>query len=165
MVAGKVLTVLGLAAAGTLGAAVGLGQEEAQSKREHTILTPMDVKWAEGPPVLPQGAKSAMLEGDPKKAELFHLRLKFPAGYKIPPHWHPAFERVTVVSGEVRFGLGEQFDESKMKVLPAGSFISLPSRTPHFVMTTQETIIQLSTVGPWDLTYVNPADDPRAKSK
>jgi quercetin dioxygenase-like cupin family protein len=91
------------------------------------------------------------------------MRLKFPAGYRIAPHWHPIDERVTVISGSARFGLGERFEESKARNLPAGSFIALPAKTPHFVHVTEETVVQLNTTGPWSLTYVNPDDDPRKK--
>lgn len=164
MIASRGLMALGLAA-GLFGALVVLGQEEEKSKKEHTILTPADLKWGEGPDALPPGAKAVALEGSLKKEELFHLRLKFPAGYKIPPHWHPGTERVTVLSGSVRLGLGDRFDESRMKPLQAGSFISLPPRTAHFVTVTEDTVIQLSTIGPWSVTYVDPADDPRLKAK
>lgn len=146
-----------------LGAVVVVGQEEAKAKPEHVILTPDDVKWADAPPALPAGAKAALLDGDPKKEEVFCLRLKLPAGYKIPPHWHPGSERVTVISGTFKLGLGDTFDESKTKTLPAGGFFSMPPKTSHFAVTTEETVVQLNTLGPWSLTYVNPEDDPRTR--
>jgi quercetin dioxygenase-like cupin family protein len=164
MIASRVLLALGLAA-GLFGSLVVLGQEEEKSKKEHTILTSADLKWKEGPDALPSGAKAVVLEGSPKTEDLFHLRLRFPAGYKIPPHWHPGTERVTVISGSAKLGLGDRFDESKMKPLQAGSFFSLPPRTAHFVTVTEDTVIQLSTIGPWDVKYVDPADDPRLKAK
>jgi quercetin dioxygenase-like cupin family protein len=145
------------------GSVARVAQDEAKAKPEHLILTADDLQWADAPPSLPTGAKLAKLEGDPAKEGFFTMRLKLPAGYKIPPHWHPGYERVTVVSGIFNLGLGESFDESKTKVLPAGSYVSLPSKTAHFAMTTKETVLQLTTIGPWGLTYVNPADDPRQK--
>jgi quercetin dioxygenase-like cupin family protein len=160
----KGVVALGLVA-GLIVALAGTRQEEAKSKREHTILTPGDLKWGEGPEALPAGAMSVPLDGDPKKEEVFHLRIKFPAGYKIPPHWHPVTERITIISGTGKLGLGEKFDETKMKTLTPGSFVSLPPKTAHYVVTEEETVVQLSTMGPWRITYVDPADDPRLKAK
>jgi quercetin dioxygenase-like cupin family protein len=147
------------AAAGMLGWA----QEADKSKRDHTILTAGDVKWGDAPPVLPTGAKAAVLDGDPKREGVFVMRLKFPAGYKIAPHWHPVDERVTVISGSFHLGLGEKFDETQARKLPAGGFFSLPPKTAHFGFCPEETVIQICTTGPWNLVYVNPDDDPRKK--
>jgi len=58
-----------------------------------------EMKWAAGPASLPPGAQVVMLEGNPTKAEPLTMRLRFPAGYRIAPHTHPAIEHVTVLSG------------------------------------------------------------------
>jgi quercetin dioxygenase-like cupin family protein len=92
---------------------------------------------------------------------LFALRLKLPEGYSVPPHTHPVDEAVTVISGTFALGMGEMADQSKAQALPAGSFFVLPPGTAHYVFIDEETVIQISTVGPWGLTYVNPDDDPR----
>src|SRR5262245_60912348 len=164
MFAAKGVVALGLAG-GLLVALLAVRQEESKSKREHAIVAPEDMKWEEGPESLPPGAKCVVLDGDPKKPEVFHLRLKFPAGYKVAPHWHPGTERVTIISGSGKLGLGEKFDDSAMKPLSAGTFLSLPPRTAHYVVCDEETIVQLSTMGPWGVTYIDPADDPRIKAK
>ncbi len=156
----KLAAVLAVLAAG--GIAMGL-QEDSKAKKEHTILTAEDVKWGDAPPILPPGAKAAVLDGDPKKEGIFTMRLKLPSGYKVAPHWHPVDERLTVISGAFHLGLGEKADESKARKLPAGGFFSLPPRTAHFAFTSEETVVQISTMGPWSLTYVNPADDPSRK--
>jgi hypothetical protein len=129
------------------------------------LVTPDDVKWGEGPPSLPAGAKASLIFGDPSKAGPFVLRAKLPAAYKVPPHFHPDTETVTVLSGSFSVSMGDTFDASKMKAMGAGSFVALPGKTPHFVYTKEETVIQVSAVGPWSLTYVNPADDPRNAKK
>ena len=149
-----------------LGPAVAAAlQEESKAKREHVILTAADVKWGEAPPILPPGAKASLLDGDPKKEGVFILRLQLPSGWTLPPHFHPVDERVTVISGTFQLGLGDTFDETKMRDLPAGSFFSLPPKTHHFAKTRGETVIQINTVGPWALTYLNQDDDPRNKKK
>ena len=104
---------------------------------------------------------AAVLEGDPSKPGPFTLRAKLPAGYRIAPHHHPADERVTVLSGAVRIGMGERFDEATMTTLPAGGYFSMPKGHRHYFLTAEETVIQLNGVGPWGIVYVNPADDPR----
>ncbi len=144
-----------------VGAFAGVAQDGATAKKEHIIVTPDDIKWGDAPPSLPPGAKAAVLEGDPKKEGFFVMRLKVPAGYKIPPHWHAGDERVTVISGKLLLGLGDTLDESKSKALPVGGYFSMPPKTNHFATTNEETVLQLATMGPWALTYVNPDDDPR----
>jgi quercetin dioxygenase-like cupin family protein len=160
-------TFLTLAVALGLGASViGWRQEDAKPRTDHTIITPEDVKWGDAPASIPPGARGALLDGDPSKPGVFVLRLKLPAGYKIPPHWHPVDERVTIVSGKLNLGLGDNFDAAKTRPLGPGSFYSLPPKTTHFSVAAEETVMQISTVGPWSLTYVHPEDDPRkAKSK
>lgn len=127
------------------------------------MLAPSDVKWGAAPPALPPGAKVAMVFGDSSKEGPFTMRVKLPADYKVPPHFHPGAETVTVLSGTFYASMGDVFDASKAKSMPAGSFLALPAKDPHFVYTKEETVIQVSAVGPWSLTYVNPADDPRNK--
>jgi quercetin dioxygenase-like cupin family protein len=126
----------------------------------HVLTLPDQIKW-EDAKALPPGAKMALLEGDPAKEGFIAFRIKLPAGYRIPPHWHPCPERVTVLSGTFKLGMGDKFDESAAKVMPAGSYTSMPPKMHHFAMTEGETVLQLSTIGPWGITYVNPADDPR----
>jgi quercetin dioxygenase-like cupin family protein len=129
---------------------------------QHTLLTPGDVKWGDPPAVLPPGAKFAVVEGDPKAAgQLVSFRLKMPDGYKIPPHFHPADEHVVVLQGTFNMGLGDKLDPRASKPLGAGSFAIMPKGEHHYAWAKGETIVQVYAVGPWGLTYVNPADDPR----
>jgi quercetin dioxygenase-like cupin family protein len=128
----------------------------------HSAVTPDTLKWAE-PPVLP-GAQLAVVQGDPSKEGLFVYRIKMPAGYKIPPHTHKASENVTVLSGVFYFGLGEKFDQGSGQELPTGGFVSVPPKHAHYAWAgPQETVVQVHGMGPTDLTFVNPADDPRKK--
>ena len=72
-------------------------------------------------------------------------------------------ERITVLSGILNLGSGDTFDEKKAKALSPGTYSSMPPKMTHFAWMTGETILQLSSLGPWTITYVNPADDPRKK--
>lgn len=119
--------------------------------------------WGAGPASLPAGAQAIVLEGDPTKAGLFTLRLRMPDDYRISPHFHSAWEHITVISGIFHLGMGETFDPSKFTELRAGSFAALPRGMRHYAHTVGETVIQLHGMGPWTVTYVNRADDPRSR--
>jgi quercetin dioxygenase-like cupin family protein len=129
---------------------------------KHVMLTPDALKWAPIPS-LPPGAQSAVVAGDPTKPGPFTMRVRLPARYRVPPHTHPADEHVTILSGTLHMGLGERFDTTKGKALPAGSFSVMPVGTNHFAWTVGAVTLQVHGMGPWGITYVNPADDPRKK--
>lgn len=120
-----------------------------------------DISWQPVPPFLPAGAEIAVLEGDPAQAVLITLRLKFPAGYEIPAHWHPTQEDVTVLSGSLNFGMADALDKSSSTVLMPGGFVALPAEMNHYVWTDEETVVQVHLNGPFEITYVDPAQDPR----
>lgn len=136
---------------------------ERREKPHHLMLAPNDLKWTDKTPGLPAGGKMAILEGDPNKPGPFTFRFRAPAGFKVMPHSHPGTEHVTVLSGVVHMGMGDAFDKSKAKKLTAGSFAVMPAGGNHFVWVEEEAIVQIHGVGPWGITYVNPADDPRKK--
>jgi hypothetical protein len=129
---------------------------------DHVMVTPNDLKWADVPS-LPPGAKVAVIEGPLDQATPFTIRLQLPADYKIPAHWHPAIEHVTVLSGTFNLGMGDKLDPTKTKALSAGSMAIMQPKTNHFAWTKEETIVQVHGVGPWAVNYVDPADDPRKK--
>jgi quercetin dioxygenase-like cupin family protein len=165
----KTLTYVVLTSALTLLVSVGSASAQAPQTSEtahakHVLLSPAELQWTDAGPALPPGAQVALLEGDPKQPGPFTIRFKAPDGYKIPPHFHPAVEHVTIISGTLGMGMGEQFDPGKGKELAAGGFGIMPAGMRHFAWTKGETVIQVHGVGPWGITYVNPADDPRKKS-
>jgi hypothetical protein len=131
----------------------------------HAMYTPADIKWADAPPVLPAGAKIAVLAGDPFKAGYYSLRLKLPGNYKIMPHTHPIEEYVTVLSGDFSAGMGDKVDPKAVKSFPAGSFMTMPANMAHYVVLKGETTVEISGIGPFAMTYVNPADDPSKAAK
>lgn len=135
----------------------------AQGEDGHKMATAREIQWSPGPASLPAGAQATTLYGDASKEGLFAIRLKLPAGYAIPPHTHPRPEVVTVISGTFHLGMGEVVDRTKTKALPAGSFFAFAPGMAHFAFTDEETVVQLNSVGPWGLSYVNPADDPRRR--
>lgn len=131
-------------------------------KPDNVMVQSDQLTWKAGPASLRQGAQFAVLEGNPSAPEEFTMRLKVPADYKILPHWHPAIEHVSVISGSFYMGLGEKFDAAKATKLEMGGFAAMAVGTRHFAFTKEEgAIIQLHGMGPWGITYVNPTDDPR----
>ena len=131
---------------------------------EHVVVaSPDDLKWSAAPPSFPKGAQLAVVSGDPSKEGPWVFRLKFPDGYKIPPHTHPGPERVTVISGTLNLGMGETFDMTKGQEMTAGTYGTWPADMKHFAWAKGETVIQLHGEGPWKIVYLNESDDPRKK--
>ena len=143
-------------------AALGPTAALAESADNMVMVTPTDLKWADAKSI-PPGAKLAVIEGTLDKAVPFTFRVKFPADYKLPAHWHPAIEHVTVISGTFNMGMGDKLDTQKTKALTPGSAAIMQPKTNHFAWTGEETEIQVHGVGPWAINYVNPEDDPRKK--
>jgi quercetin dioxygenase-like cupin family protein len=141
-----------------------LSAEETQSS-EMRFYPPTSIEWKPGPAAIPPGAKMAVLEGDPTKEGPFVVRFQFPDGYHIPPHTHPKTERVTVISGTLVLAMGENLDRSAAKTLTPGTYGFWPAGMKHTAWSQSETVIQLHGIGPWQINYVNPADDPRNAKK
>lgn len=134
------------------------------SLSEPTMLAAGELQWRDGPASLPAGAQMAVLDGDPQKSGSFTIRLKMPAGYRIPPHTHPTAERVTVISGSVRLGIGEKFDDSAGRELNAGDFAVVPAGVAHFAWSRSEAVLQIHSEGPFKREFVDPAhESPSAK--
>ena len=130
------------------------------AKPEAVTIAPQDVKWGDPPPVLPKGAQLAVMHGDPSKKGSFALRFKMPDGYAIAPHWHTNDEELTILTGTFQLGMGDKVDQAAMQSLAPGAYHFLPGRMHHYAMAKGETVIELHGMGPFDLHYINPADDP-----
>lgn len=124
-------------------------------------FTSSNMKWADEP-LLPKGAKSALMVGDPSKAGIFIVRLKFPPNYQIPAHTHPYAEVITILKGKLGNGMGQKFDAASGEVLNQSDSFVLPAGHAHYAWTTdEEAIVELIATGPWGISYINPDDDPR----
>ena len=137
-----------------LGGVLGLaGAAQAQ-------VNSTDLKWGPAPAVFPAGARMAVLSVDPNSTGTFVIRLKMPAGYKIPAHNHPTDEYATVITGDFALGMGDKLDAAKSAHLAVGGFAEAPAHMNHFAWTKGGAVVQISADGPFAMTYVNPADDP-----
>jgi hypothetical protein len=128
-------------------------------KHEATTVNAAEIKWGEAPPDIPKGASVAVLHGDPAKKAPFTMRIKMPAGYKIPPHWHSNDEQLTIISGNFVLHMGDTMD-APASPLAAGGFHFLPAKMHHAAEAKAETIVQINGMGPFDIHYLNPADNP-----
>jgi len=137
----------------------------ALAQHEHVLLNEQDIKWEDAPPFLPPGAKAAILQGIPSEKGLITVRLQLPANYKIPAHWHPNDEHVIVLSGALYMGMGDKLDQNAGKAVKAGGFALVPAKKHHYAYTKEPTTIQVYAMGPFEINYLNPADDPRKAGK
>lgn len=138
--------------------------ETASAAEEKHAFTPDTVQYGPVPPFIPAGAQLAVLEGNPMASSGdYTVRLKMPDGYRIPPHWHPKRENVTVISGTFKVGMGDHFDKASMMDFPAGSFAYLDPDMHHYAMANGEVVVQVHGQSPVQFNYVNPSDDPSGK--
>jgi hypothetical protein len=144
---------------------IGLGTAAGQrAPGADVFASTKAIKWGAAPPVVPKGAQAAVLAGDPfKDGSEYTLRLRMPGGYKIPPHWHPTDENVTVLAGKLGAGMGDKFDPASGEIINSGGFVRMPREVHHFAWAKGPTTIQVSGLGPFAFHYVNSADDPRNK--
>jgi hypothetical protein len=125
------------------------------SSAAQSQVNPGNLKWGPAPPGLPRGAQAAVLAGNPDRPGIFTIRLRFPPGYAVAPHSHPADEHVTVISGQLNLGMGPRVRPRRMATLVTGGF--------HYASTRSGAVVQITSQGPFAITYVNPADDPRRR--
>lgn len=119
------------------------------------------LKWMDAPPGLPSGAQMAVVSGDPTKKGRFVAELKMPVDYAVPAHWHPTTETVKVLSGKIGYGMSDKLDEAKAKHLTAGRSVVMKAKMHHWVFASGPATVQVSGMGPFQITYVDPKDDPR----
>jgi hypothetical protein len=119
------------------------------------------LQWGPQPPALPAGGRAAVVRGDPPKAGPFTIRLGLPNGYEVKPHWHPTSERIKVLEGTLLLGDGREWHSASLQPLSVGQVATVAARHPHYVRAKGKTMIEIQSTGPFEITYVIPADDPR----
>jgi quercetin dioxygenase-like cupin family protein len=131
------------------------------SSQSKAVVNEASLQWGPAPAVFPRGARMAVVDGDPAKAAQFTVILTFPDGYKIPPHFHPTDETVTVKRGMLLVGMGDTLNAAKTSPMTGGETSTIPAQAHHFAVTSGATVITITAMGPFAMTYVNPADDPQ----
>ncbi len=135
--------------------------ESRSARSSHEMSRDDRIKWGPAPPIFPAGAQFAVVQGDPSVAgQIFTVRLRFPNGYVLPPHRHPTDEHITVLRGTFLLGFGEDFSLHGLASFPADGFVTAGANMPHFASARGVTEVQVHAIGPFQLTYVHPEDDP-----
>jgi hypothetical protein len=161
------LAVLGLLACDRRGDRDNAADSDRPSTDTATVSTAGDpaardsLDWRPAPPGLPKGARGAVLKGDPSKPGPYTSRMEMPAGYQVAPHHHPMREHARVLQGTVMVGRGKKWDDAKLKPLAPGEEMTIAAQEPHFVEVKDQVLIEVQGTGPFQITYENPADDPR----
>ena len=149
------LVIVGLAATLAIGAGLSFGQSVADKVADKGVfINPTDIQWKS----VPDGAKAAVLHGNPGKSGPFVMRVIIPAGGKVMPHWHSQDEYITVISGTLYVGISDKYEPQTARALTAGGFYFLPANAHHFLYTKKPTMIQVQGNGPLDVTYFNSGD-------
>ena len=132
-------------------------QEKKEATASHKIIHFGDLKWT---PII-KGCDLAVVDGNPDaEGQPFVVRIRCADGAKVPAHWHPTDENLTVLKGTFLVGMGETFDESKLQTMNVGNFTTVPKEMRHFAMNKGETIVQVHGAGPFKVNWVNPSDVP-----
>jgi quercetin dioxygenase-like cupin family protein len=139
--------------------AVALQAQTTYSHKERKL------NWVPAPAVFPSGAKMAVIKGDPSKASLFTIELALPDGYKIPPHFHPTDEAVTVKQGVFLVGMGDTLDLAKTNEMKPGDQGVLPAGHHHYAAAQGATLVSVTAKGPFAMTYVKAANNPEAVAR
>jgi hypothetical protein len=123
------------------------------------------VKWMDAAGAgLPAGAQMAVISGDPSKATNFKVQIKMPANYTVPPHHHPTDEVVRVRSGTLSYGMGDKVDTSNSGTLSdPKTHVTMQTGMNHWVTASAPALVEVTGMGPFQITYVDPKDDPRNK--
>lgn len=145
---------IGIASVALLCAA-GFAQEKKSAGGGHGIVHSADLKWS---PLI-KGCDVASVSGDMNAdGAPFVIRLRCAAGSKIPAHWHPTDENVTVLKGVFQVGMGETFDAAGLQTMNVGDVGTIPKETKHFALSKTASVVQVHGMGPFKVNWVNPSD-------
>ncbi len=147
------VALIGIAAVAT----AVYSQEKKEGAEAHKIVHFGDLKWT---PIM-KGCDLAPVSGDSNaEGAPFVLRIRCADGIRVPAHWHPTDEHLTVLKGTFLVGMGESFDEAKLQAMNVGNFLTMPKEMRHFGLCKGETILQVHGAGPFKVNWVNPSEVP-----
>jgi anti-sigma factor ChrR (cupin superfamily) len=136
-------------------AVASYSQAKKAGDSEHKIVRSGDLKWTG----IIKGCDLAAVSGNPNaEGAPFVLRIRCVDGIKVPAHWHPMDENLTVLKGTFLIASGETFDESKLQPMNVGNFVTMPKEMRHFALCKGETIVQVHGTGPFKVNWVNPSE-------
>jgi quercetin dioxygenase-like cupin family protein len=136
-----------------MAAPVAMAQVPTDSARLHWLV----------PPLLPPGARLAVLSGDPTAPVKTTMLVSMPNHYRLPPHYHPGYEHVQVRAGTLLAGMGDKVDPKRTHALAVGDSATAPGGVHHFSIAQGETLLEVTFEGPYTITYIRAEDAPRAR--
>jgi quercetin dioxygenase-like cupin family protein len=143
--------------------AASLGFLAAPRVRAQASGDSASLRWSV-PPLLPPGALLAVVSGDPTGPGESTLQLSMPNGYRIPPHFHPSYEHVEVREGTLLVGMGDRLDPKRTRPLAAGDSATAPAGMHHFSIAKGRTVLSVTFIGPYTITYLRAEDAPRPRT-
>jgi mannose-6-phosphate isomerase-like protein (cupin superfamily) len=102
----------------------------------------------------------AVLSGDPFKPVVLKVLISMPDGYRMPPHFHATDEHVEVRQGTFLVGMGDKLDPKKTMPMAVGDTATAPAGMHHYAVARGATIVSVTIMGPYIMTYVHPKDEP-----
>ena len=121
---------------------------------QHAVIAEK-IEWKPCPPHLPSGCEVAVLEGNPRAADLFTVRFRVSEEFFMPPHTHPKDERVTILKGQmsVAFGVNGTHDDAK-RFGPGDYYVNARGAV-HSVWADELSELQITGIGPWEAHFVD----------
>ena len=113
--------------------------------------------------LLPPGARLAVISGDPTAPVETTMLVSMPDGYRFPPHSHPSFEHVEVKQGTLLAGMGDRLDPTHTRALTVGDSATAPAGMHHFSIAKGQTVLSVTFMGPYTITYLRAEDAPRSR--
>jgi len=126
-------------------------------------VEPPSLHWF-APPLLPPGARIAVVRGDPTRPGESTLQVSMPNGYRFPPHSHPSYEHVEVKEGSLLVGVGDVLEAKLTRALTAGDSATAPAGIHHFSIAKGRTVLSVTFMGPYTITYLRAEDAPRPRT-
>jgi len=142
------------------GVALGLAASCASTPPDHHGVPPgerqlayhaSEIPYGPGPSSAPFPCEMAVLEGSPREAGLFTIRLRMSEPWTMPPHTHPRAERVTVLAGTIHVGFADVVDRAASREFGVGDYYVNAPCTAHFVWADEPVEIQITGMGPWEI--------------
>jgi quercetin dioxygenase-like cupin family protein len=124
---------------------------------------PASLQWSV-PTTLPPSARVAVLRGDPTGPGETTFLISMPNGYRIPPHFHPGHTHVEVREGTLLVGMRGKLDSKRGCALTAGDAITIPAGQHHFWIAQGRTVVSMTFIGPFTITYLRAQDAPRPRT-
>jgi hypothetical protein len=115
------------------------------------------IAWGKCPPTLPSSCEMAVLEGNPREAQLFTVRFRISEPLEMQPHWHPRNERVTILEGKVGVGFGDAIDRDVITWFEPGDYYVNAKGAHHFVLVDGPALLQITGIGPWEVNFLEPS--------